>query len=237
MMKEVTENGLTMDEVIAKYYPEAVPKMKAMPEKKLAFYRALSEEASSNKGKVISIAAILIALGLLIPKAVKKEEPPQAPKVAGSEGAPAGTSIPAEEVPWKWVITGSNKPDALEKVPNATQAYEELKSNSVTKQENGKWSAGNRETPNTNGPTAQRLEELAKMSPEKRKEMVKAEGTVSEPAYMPVDLYSADDIARLSTDSPDGKAPVPNTEPPAEIAISSEEEKKKKKKKTPRITW
>jgi hypothetical protein len=57
----------------------------------------------------------------------------------------------------------------------------------VTKNESGKWQTLNGKVLNSNnGPSAERLEKLAKMDPEKRKEMAKAENKL---VFNNVELY------------------------------------------------
>ena len=186
---DITNMGKA-SEFLIKTRPNAMQTLSKNPEVSKRFWNAVVEKTNASKpGKktVITVAA-LIALLLWYANKAEKDTTANAGSKTATEGeSPIGTEIPADQIPWKWVVTGSNDPTAIDSIKNAKETYESLKSQSVSKNENGKWTATNGRILRNTGPTSARLEQLAKMDPEKRKEMAKAENTLT---FNNVELYS-----------------------------------------------
>lgn len=188
---EITNMG-SLYQYFQEHKPEELKKLAQNPTANTGFWKAASEKAKNNKGKIITIAALLLLLYFWASSDKTKEKEKDSTANAGGKtsedgSAPIGTVIPAGQVPWKWVVTGSTDPNVdLDKIKNARKAYEQVESQSVTKNQDGKWQTPNGKVlTNDKGPATARLEQLAKMDPEKRKEMVRAETTQS----FEVDLY------------------------------------------------
>ena len=191
---------------------------------------------------------MLIALGLYFwPK--NKNSPGGSESGSSGSGAntskdgsaPIGTEIPADQMPWKWVITGSTDPNVdLDEIKNAKEAHEQVKSQSVTKNQDGKWQTPNGRVLNADGPTAARLEQLAKMTPEKRKEMARAEKSVIDNSVQiwPAGSLPDDKVPNpnltpvlppISTEVPNNKTPDGVTTTPDIVIGKNDKEEKKKK--------
>jgi len=218
--------------------PEELKKLAQNPTANKGFWNAATGKAKSNKGKIITIAALLLLLYFWASpdKTKEKDSTANAGGKTGEAGsAPIGTVIPADEVPWKWVVTGANDSSMIDSMKNARETYESVKSQSVTKNESGKWQTTNGQTLNNDkGPTSARLEQLAKMDPEKRKEMTKAENTLT---VNNVELYSRDNlpiVPKVNAAEPDINIPDATVEKP-DIVIGKDDTEKKKKKKDPKV--
>jgi hypothetical protein len=182
----------SLHQYFLEHKPEELKRLVQNPTANKGFWNAVTEKAKNNKGK-IAIATLLLLLYFWASPDKKKDTEVSSTANAGGKtsedgSAPVGTVIPADQVPWKWVVTGSTDPNVdLDKIKNGREAYEPVKSQSVTKNESGKWQTPNGKVLNSNnGPAAERLEKLAKMDPEKRKEMAKAENKL---VFNNVELY------------------------------------------------
>ena len=218
--------------------PEELKKLAQNPTANKGFWNAATGKAKSNKGKDITIAALLLLLYFWASPDKTKEKDSTANtggKTGEAGSAPIGTVIPADEVPWKWVVTGANDSSMIDSMKNAREAYGQVKSQSVTKNESGKWQTTNGQTLNNDkGPTSARLEQLAKMDPEKRKEMTKAENTLTANS---VEVYGRDDlpiVPKVNAAEPDINIPDATVEKP-DIVIGKDDTEKKKKKKDPKV--
>lgn len=171
----------------------------------------------AEKVVIISIIILLLLLGLWYakkPEDKKTGDPAQGSQESdksSGESSPAGTSIPADQVPWKWIVTGSTDPNVdLDSMANAREVYDQVKSQSVTKNQNGNWQTSNNKVlNNNNGPAASRLEALAKMTPEERKKLVDKENVIS------VELVANPEVSSVDKDS----AKEPNDQNP-EIVLA-----------------
>lgn len=203
-----------------------------------------SGTSKKQKAIVIGIIALLALLGFL--QTTKKNPTGGGSGSSGSEdgSAPIGTVIPADEMPWKWVATGSTNPNVVIKNANVPGGYDSLKSQSVTKNESGKWQTPNGNVLNANGPTAARLEQLAKMDPEKRKEMARAEKSVIDNS---VEMWPAGSLPDDKVTNPNNTPELPpvgsevttNTTPDIttkpDIVIGKDDAEKTKKKKDEKV--
>jgi len=258
----VFKSAADMESFIAANYPESAAVLAKSPSKLMQLWSWFSEPKppprpahpdapwrppepppAKHRKKVIALVALLILLGIYFwPKNKKSPVEPEGGS-AGSEGgggAPIGTEIPADQVPWKWVVTGSTDPNLdLDKIKNGREAYEPVKSQSVTKNQDGKWQTPNGYVLNkVDGAAAARLEQLAKMDPKKRKEMAEAETT----QRFSVDLYSPEDLPNPNNTPelpPVGSEVTTNTTPDGtpkpDIVIGKDDAKKKKKKKDEKV--
>jgi hypothetical protein len=243
---EITNMG-SLYQYFKEQKPAELKKLEQNPTANKGFWKAVSGKAKSNKGK-IAIAGLLLLLYFWASPDKTKEKATSSTANAGAKtsedgSAPVGTVIPADEIPWKWVMTGSNDPDVLDKaklnktsdeIKNVKDQYDRLKSEAVTKNVNGQWQTSRNAVP-AGGKTSARLEQLAKMDPEKRKELAKAENTLT---YNSVELY------RPGEDGP--KLPVvppvvtndENEEPAQrEPEIALPKKKKKDPKVLPTVKW
>jgi len=262
----VFNSAADVESFIAANYPESAAVLAKSPSKLMQLWSWFSEPKppprpahpdapwrppepppAKHTKKVIALVALLILLGIYFwPKNKKSPVEPEGGS-AGSEGggAPIGTEIPADQVPWKWVITGSTDPNLdLDKIKNGREAYEPVKSQSVTKNQDGKW-----QTPNgyqlakDDGAAAARLEQLAKMDPKKRKEMAKAENTLT---YNNVEIWPDGSLPNTVPNPnntpelpPVGSEVTTNTTPDGtpkpDIVIGKDDAEKKKKKKDEKV--
>jgi len=261
----VFNSAADVESFIAANYPESAAVLAKSPSKLMQLWSWFSEPKppprpahpdapwrppepppAKHTKKVIALVALLILLGIYFwPKNKKSPVEPEGGS-AGSEGggAPIGTEIPADQVPWKWVITGSTDPNLdLDKIKNGREAYEPVKSQSVTKNQDGKWQTPNGYVLNkVDGAAAARLEQLAKMDPKKRKEMAEAETTqrFSVNLYNPENLPNPNKTPELppvdTNTTPDG---IITANQGTDIGIPDQDKKKKKKdeKVLPSSKW
>lgn len=255
----VFQSAADMESFIAKNYPESAALMAANPRKTMNLWSWFSKPKSPAKpprdpfrpaepekhtkktGAVILLVALLLMWGLW----PKKNTGGGGGGSSGSEdgSAPIGTVIPADEMPWKWVATGSTDPNIVIKNANVPGGYNSLKSQSVTKNESGKWQTPSGNVLNANGPTAARLEQLAKMDPEKRKEMARAEKSVIDnsvemwPAGSLPDTVpnpnNTPELPPVGSEVPNNTTPDITTKP--DIVIGKDDAEKKKKKKDEKV--
>ena len=268
----VFQSAADMESFIAAHYPESAAVLAKSPSKLMQLWSWFSEPKppprptagrsdrynphnppepppAKHTKKVIALVALLILLGIYFwPKNKKSPVEPEGGS-AGSEGggAPIGTEIPADQVPWKWVVTGSTDPNLdLDKIKNGREAYEPVKSQSVTKNQDGKWQTPNGYVLNkVDGAAAARLEQLAKMTPEKRKEMARAETTQSFDVSLYTPGVDGPELPSVSNPNntqflpPVGSEVTTNTTPDGtpkpDIVIGKDDAKKKKKKKDEKV--
>lgn len=175
------KNKASFEETIKKFYPEADVKFKNDKELKLKFLKTVEEEG--KKRGVVNIKKILIALGIIaallyttdkvIPKKDKVDTGGGGTKVNTADGSNA-TTIPADEISW------------------SALGYKGLEGQSVSKNSKGEWV-----TPSgakaTDPEMIKKLEELAAMSSEKRKDLKSRQD-----APFQVFLYNPDDAGGSS---------------------------------------
>ena len=257
-----------IESFIATNYPESAAAMAASPKKSMSLWSWFSpprppvgpgprwtqtppvppeKPPAKHTKKTILLVALLIAAGLYfwpknktLPGGSESGSSEDGAKTSKDGSAPIGTEIPADQMPWKWVITGSTDPNVdLDEIKNAKEAHKQVKSQSVTKNQDGKWQTPNGRVLNADGPTAARLEQLAKMTPEKRKEMTRAEKSVIDNS---VEMWPAGSLPddKMSNPNPtpvlppiSTAVPVPQTSTlPAkpDIVIGKDDAEEKKKK-------
>jgi len=134
--------------------PEELKKLAQNPTANTGFWNAATGKAKSNKGKIITIAALLLLLYFWASPDKTKEKDSTAnagSKTSEDGSAPIGTVIPGDEMNWLIINAGN------------------LAGQSITKGKDGVWKAEKGATA-TDPAVIKKIEEIAKQSPEQRKQ-------------------------------------------------------------------
>jgi len=248
-MVAAREEGITINELLMRKYPDTFAKLEKNPElqAKVAteFSKASDEiivavergedpralwpkEASmfdKDGRKSLAMSAMghaLLVLGLIV---ANKNTSSSSSSSSSSSNV---NSIPADEIPWSTYLgMDPRKGDSLKRSNNPSSPWVIVAPSGVV--------VGKIDDPKL----VQEIEQLAKMDPEKRKEMAKAENT---PTYNNVEMWPAGSLPNPNNtpELPPVGSKVPNNTTPdittkPDIVIGKDDAKKKKKSKDEKV--
>jgi hypothetical protein len=151
---EIVNMG-SLYQYFSEHKPEELKKLAQNPTANKRFWNAVTEKSKSNKGKIAIAALIALLIWYLWPSNQKEKDSTAnaGGKTSEDGSATIGTVIPGDEMNWLIINAGN------------------LAGQSITKGEDGVWKAEKGATA-TDPAVIKKIEEIAKQSPEQRKQIL-----------------------------------------------------------------